>query len=90
MNARARGPSGIPLLESDRRRLSQQVLARGEPVVLRALGLSRNSLARALAGLTVHRGTVALVEDGLGKLEAEDARLASAEAMAATDFRRAP
>jgi hypothetical protein len=43
----------------------------GERHVLAALRLSRAALTRALAGLAVRRGTLALIEGGLQALDAE-------------------
>jgi len=59
---------GFPLPENERTKLADAVRARGEPAILEAAGLSRNALARALAGLPVYAGTIALVREGLGKL----------------------
>ena len=44
-----------------RRRLKQFVDERGERLALEALGIPKQTLARALSGLNVRRGTIALV-----------------------------
>ena len=56
-----------------RSRLAEAVAAFGEEYVRAACGVSRNAFARALGGLPVLAGTVALVERGLGRLDAEKA-----------------
>lgn len=62
-------PRGAPLPVDLKVRLAQAVLAGSERAVAEAAGMSRQSLARALAGLPIYRGTAALVErflDGIG------------------------
>jgi hypothetical protein len=62
---------GFPLPENERSRLADAIKQRGELAVLEAAGLSRSALARALAGLPVYAGTLALVRQGLGKLRSD-------------------
>lgn len=56
---------------SERDALAETVKRLGEKRVQLALGMSRLALARALAGLRVRQGTVALVRLGLQRLEAD-------------------
>ncbi|MGC4116145.1 MAG: hypothetical protein QM765_16505 [Myxococcales bacterium] len=63
-------PRGHRLPTPVRTRLAQAVDAFGEDFVRAACGVSRIALARALGGLPVLAGTIALVERGLGRLEA--------------------
>lgn len=82
MNAGKHDPKGAPLPEAHRTQLQRQVRARGEAAVVLACRLSRPAFARALAGLPVYSGTLALVVQGLAKLEADDTRLQLAEELA--------
>lgn len=84
--AARRRPGGITLPPHRREQLVREVHARGEPLVLRVCGISRQGLARAAAGLGVRPGTVALIERGLDRLAAEareraDRGLAGAEGL---------
>lgn len=65
--------------KNDRTRIRALISARGESAVARDLGLSRQSLARAIAGLEVRRGTAALIRERLREIAA-DASTASASA----------
>jgi len=62
--------------------LHQAIEALGERRVLDSLGVSRLSLARALAGLPVRRGTHALVLSGLSALQSEFERTGSSSSEA--------
>jgi hypothetical protein len=61
--------TGLALTADERDRLMRLVRARGEQRVLRTLDVSRQTLARCVAGLDVRRGTAALVRDRLRLLE---------------------
>ena len=65
---------GNPLAASLRKRLAAAVLKKSERQVAETCGCSRQALARALAGLPVYRGTVALVERYLEYLKGTRAR----------------
>lgn len=80
-------PKGTPLLEAERAELMRHVRESGERVVLAALGIHGQTLGRALGGLTIHRGSVALIHQGLAKLEAADQRARDAEQIAGTGGR---
>ncbi len=54
-----------PLPEMERAQLSERVASRGELATMRELGLSRIAVARALAGLPLHKGTRAVISAGL-------------------------
>lgn len=75
-------PKGAPLPESERAALLRFVRARGEGQTAAALGLNRQTLARAMGGLPIYPGSVALVRQGLARLEADDAREAAAVELA--------
>lgn len=55
-------PRGSPLAPTLRRKLAAAVQAVSERQVAEKSGCSRQSIARALAGLPVYRGTVSLIE----------------------------
>lgn len=54
---------GSPLPAVDRKRLSALVERDGEAAVLKRLGCSRQTLYRAMAGLSIYAGTAALVRE---------------------------
>jgi len=56
---------------ADRGALAKEVSRCGERAVRERLGVSRLALARALAGLPIRAGTVALVRIGLPALTAK-------------------
>jgi hypothetical protein len=85
MSDKQRAPKGFPLAEPERARLGAAVRSRGIKVVQRACGLSRNGLSNALAGLPILAGTAALVERGLAKLDADDARQRIADDLAGAE-----
>lgn len=58
-----------PLSAGMRKRLTALVRALGAPALHDAIGGSRETLARALAGLTLNPSTRALVERVVGELE---------------------
>jgi len=58
-------PSSKPLPQELRSALAGLVAARGESEARQVVHLSRSAFARALAGLTVYPGTVALIRAGL-------------------------
>ena len=62
---------------ADRELLLKQIEQKGEPHVRQALGISRLALARALAGLPVRAGTLALLRLGLPSLKPEAQNSAS-------------
>lgn len=53
-----------PEIIADVRRLLE---VKGEVETTKQLGISRQSFARVLAGLSIHKGTVAAVREGLSK-----------------------
>lgn len=61
---------GVPLDPRIRVKLAAAVLKRSERVVAKKAFVSRQSLARALAGLPVYRGTIALIENFLDEVAA--------------------
>ena len=56
---------GAPLEAEDRDRLRELAARVGETRAAERLRVSRQTFARALAGLGVHRGTAALIVQGL-------------------------
>lgn len=54
-----------PLVADLRSRLAAEVKREGEENVRRRIGLSRDSFARALGGLTIARGTEAIIRAAL-------------------------
>jgi hypothetical protein len=54
-----------PLAADLRARLAVEVQRDGEENVRRRIGLARDSFARALGGLTIARGTAALIREAL-------------------------
>ena len=76
-------PKGSPLPDSERAALLRHVRARGERQTVAALGINRQTLGRALGGLTIYPGSIALIRQGLARLDVEDARGADAEHLAA-------
>lgn len=69
--AGAAGAPAVAAPEELRIALAAMVAERGEATACAALQLSRSSLMRALAGRPVRRGTIALIEIGLQRLQAE-------------------
>lgn len=61
----------VILDETTRARLRALVTARGERQLLADFDVSRNALARGLAGLAVRRGTAALLQERLARVEAK-------------------
>jgi hypothetical protein len=57
------------LPSEDRDRVAQLVSERGERAATEVLSITRDSLARVLAGLPVRRGTIALINLKLGRGE---------------------
>jgi hypothetical protein len=55
-------PKGEPLKASLRQQLHAFVARHGDGEAAKQLGLATSTLARALAGLPVYRGTVRIVE----------------------------
>ncbi len=62
---------GASLSDPIRRRLAGLVARHGERQTVARLGVSRQSLARALAGLALYPGTHALIRQRLDALDAE-------------------
>jgi len=60
---------GVQLPVRDRKRLRDAVEALGEREVLRRLRISRLTFARAVGGLTMYRGSVVLIQQGLDLLD---------------------
>lgn len=59
-------PSNIPpLSDGERAALLAQVRTHGEPATVRRLGIPRQTLARALANLTLRAGSVLLIRNAL-------------------------
>lgn len=58
--------SNYGLSESDVSRLRDMVRELGLPAAARALGMSRDTLTRAVAGFPIRRGSAALARQGLG------------------------
>jgi hypothetical protein len=54
-----------PLASDLRARLAAEVKRDGEENVRRRIGLARDSFARALGGLTIARGTAAIIRQAL-------------------------
>jgi hypothetical protein len=54
-----------PLAADLRSRLAAEVKRDGEEKVRRRIGLARDSFARALGGLTIARGTAAIIRQAL-------------------------
>ncbi|WP_438040141.1 hypothetical protein [Sorangium sp. So ce128] len=61
----SQGAKDIGLSAEERRTLHALIEEFGERAVLTELNVSRQALGRALAGLSVRRGTIALVRAGL-------------------------
>jgi hypothetical protein len=61
------------LLDEEQGRLRALIEQLGERATCQALGIPRATLARALAGLRVRRGSVALLRARLGATEGPDA-----------------
>ena len=76
------GAQGVVLSADGRARLAALIAARGERVVAVAVRVGRPALGRVLAGLPVRLGTIALVEQGIAKLEADGDCVANAERLA--------
>ena len=72
-------PIGSPLPPDLLTRLRAVVERIGERRVARAVGLTATTIARALAGLALQRGSVALIEAGLAELEQPTGALTIAE-----------
>ena len=66
--ARERTPNSAPLPDDLRRFLAALVDQHGEHEARRIVGLSRSAFSRALAGLGVYPGTVALARLGLAQV----------------------
>jgi DNA invertase Pin-like site-specific DNA recombinase len=64
---------GAPLTEEQRARIKRLVDRVGETEAARRLGLPRQTLARALAGLGLRRGTAVLFIQQLDALDAQRA-----------------
>lgn len=63
-------PRKKPVLSPNvRERLLRLAETRGERALVKALQLSPESYARSLAGLSIRRGTIAQIEQGLADLE---------------------
>jgi DNA-binding GntR family transcriptional regulator len=58
----------VPLSQSLRQQLRSYISQVGERAAAQKLDVSRHTLARALACLALHRGTIALLERGLSSL----------------------
>ena len=72
-------PKGAPLPEAERVLLARHTRRCGEQLLLAVVEVSRQTLARALGGLTLYPGTRALIRQGLAKLEDAELRIAEAE-----------
>lgn len=59
-------PKGVVASEEDRERLRALVDRLGEPEACKAIGLSRFTVARCLAGLTVQKASAELLTHRLG------------------------
>jgi hypothetical protein len=66
-------PGALPVSTALRERLRAFVSSAGERDAASTLQLNRQTLARALAGLALHRGTVTHLEQRLSAVEAGDA-----------------
>ncbi len=55
------------LSDAERKKLSQWIVRDGDRVVSEITGASRSTVVRALAGLDVRRGSVALIRQELEK-----------------------
>jgi len=67
-------PFASPLPENLRRRLAAVVHRIGERRALDALGISRQTLARALGGLGIYAASQVAIESRLDAFAAEEAR----------------
>jgi hypothetical protein len=71
---------GIELPEGRRETLRTLVGRLGETAVVKAVGVARPTLIRCMAGMPVHKGTVAMVSAALDEIRAtEDAAGPTAE-----------
>ncbi len=71
-------PGSLPLPKPQRETIARLVASHGEAATQAILGTNRATLARALAGLLIRPGTVALLQARLAK--AEVAELAERDA----------
>lgn len=62
---------GIVLSPGKKKQFTDAIRETGEETVRKATRLSRNSFSRALAGLPVRLGTLALLDAGLERLRSE-------------------
>lgn len=85
--ANPHAPKGSPFPEPDRSILARRVRAIGERLALVALGVNRQTLGRALGGLTLYPGSIALLRQGLARLEILDSRNRAAERLASEPAR---
>jgi hypothetical protein len=65
MRTTAKQPGRAPLAGDLRSRLAAEVKRDGEENVRHRIGLARDSFARALGGLTIARGTAAIIRQAL-------------------------
>lgn len=65
----AHATNGDSLSRRDRDRIKGLLDKLGEVAALEALGISRSTLGRCLGGLSIHRGTIALVSQRLDEHE---------------------
>jgi hypothetical protein len=63
--------STAPLTSGERALLARYVREVGEARALTELALGRQTLARAIAGLSLRRGTIALVRARFGRMEGD-------------------
>lgn len=68
-NTQTQRATGSPLPDELRASLAEFVRAHGEEKAIESLGLSRITLARAMAGLGLRRGTIVLVRVGLQNVQ---------------------
>lgn len=64
----SRGAKGTALTDGERRLLWGLYQKFGEPRVAEMIGINRQTFARALAGLPIYNGSIALIQIGLKKL----------------------
>ncbi len=57
------------LSDTERETLHTRVRERGEAVVCREIGISRQTLGRGIAGLDLQRGSVVMIRQGLRRTE---------------------
>lgn len=63
----ATSPPVPPLTDDERAALMLEVRRAGEPSAIRRLGVPRQTLARAIAGLSLRAGTILVIREALAR-----------------------